>query len=380
MLAVRSGRPQNRRSYRAGLPPALLLLTCLCAALPLKAAPPPDSGAEAPDTKGVVEIETEGSAGGSVRVAEDLASIVDDGATRRVLPVVGKSAQQNVIDLARLHGIDLAVLQVDVVESMRQQGTFSYITQLYNQEFHLLARPEIKTLADLANQKVNVDQRGTGTGLTAARLFSLLKVATVPTNYDQGTALDKLRKGEIAALAFVAGKPAPLFQTVKPEEGLHFLAIPVDTAVINTYVPSSLTASDYPNLVPQSQRVDTVAVGTVLAVANFPTSSPRYHNVANFVDVFFTGFPSLLQPGHHPKWHDINLAAVLPGWNRFPPAQQWLDRNANVATRQNEEDLKTQFSRFIDTRQRVIGGTAMTPQQKQQLFDQFEHWRSGQAR
>ena len=328
----------------------------------------------------MVEIETEGSAGGSVRVAEDLASIVDDGATRRVLPVVGKSAQQNVIDLARLHGIDLAVLQVDVVESMRQQGTFSYITQLYNQEFHLLARPEIKTLADLANQKVNVDQRGTGTGLTAARLFSLLKVATVPTNYDQGTALDKLRKGEIAALAFVAGKPAPLFQTVKPEEGLHFLAIPVDTAVINTYVPSSLTASDYPNLVPQSQRVDTVAVGTVLAVANFPTSSPRYHNVANFVDVFFTGFPSLLQPGHHPKWHDINLAAVLPGWNRFPPAQQWLDRNANVATRQNEEDLKTQFSRFIDTRQRVIGGTAMTPQQKQQLFDQFEHWRSGQAR
>ena len=47
----------------------------------------------------------------------------------------------------------------------------TYITKLYNEEFHLLARQEIKTLADLANQKVNVDSRGAGTEITAARLL-----------------------------------------------------------------------------------------------------------------------------------------------------------------------------------------------------------------
>jgi hypothetical protein len=44
--------------------------------------------------RGVVEIETTGTAGSSVRIAEDLANLIDDGATRRVLPVVGKSALQ----------------------------------------------------------------------------------------------------------------------------------------------------------------------------------------------------------------------------------------------------------------------------------------------
>ena len=47
-----------------------------------------------------------------------------------------------------------------------------YIAKLYNEEFHLLARGEIKTLADLANQKVNVDVRGDGTEVTTTRLLA----------------------------------------------------------------------------------------------------------------------------------------------------------------------------------------------------------------
>jgi|SRR6516225_4037849 hypothetical protein len=40
---------------------------------------------EAGVNRGVVELETGGSAGISVRIAEDLAEVVNDGATRRVL-------------------------------------------------------------------------------------------------------------------------------------------------------------------------------------------------------------------------------------------------------------------------------------------------------
>src|SRR5712691_9296714 len=66
--------------------------------------------------RGVVELETTGSAGIAVRIAEDLANLVDDGATRRIVPVVGKGSLQNLTDLKYLRGIDIAIVQLDVLD------------------------------------------------------------------------------------------------------------------------------------------------------------------------------------------------------------------------------------------------------------------------
>lgn len=336
--------------------------------------------------RGVVELETLGARGASVQIGEDLANLIDDGATRRVLPIVGKGSLQNMIDLQALKGIDLAILQIDVLEYVRQQklpgtqGSFTYITKLYNEEFHLLARGDIKTVADLANKKVNADVPGAGSGIIAQRLFELLKIPASLTNDDQGTAIEKLRKGEIAAIAVIAGKPAPLFYGLDAKEGFHLLSIPLIPAVTAAFAPTRLSADDYPGLVPLSQPVDTIAIGTVLAVANLPVRSERYRNVVNFVDAFFTGFKTLSEPGHHPKWRETNLAASIPGWQRFPPAAEWLKRNAPVATATNPMDLKDMFMRFIEERQQASGGSQLTPQQKDQLFGEFMRWQGGQAR
>jgi uncharacterized protein len=345
----------------------------------------PDQRAEPANNRGVVELETGSASGISVRIAEDLANLVDDGATRRVLPVVGKGALQNITDLRLLHGVDLAILQTDVLDYVRQQhnvagleNSFTYIAKLYTEEFHLLARADIKTVADLANQKVNVDLPSAGTGITADRLFSLLKIPVTMTKDDQGVALEKLRKGDIAALAYVTGKPAPLFRGLEGNDGLHFLSIPLNSDITAAYVPTRLTASDYPGLVPQGQSIDTIAVGTVLAAANLTPQSDRYRNVANFVDTFFTQFQTLLEPGHQAKWSEVNLAADLPGWKRFPPADEWLKRNANVPTAMNAQDMKLIFSRFIDQREQATGGAPMSQQQKDDLFSQFERWQNGQ--
>src|ERR1700716_3968548 len=139
--------------------------------------------------RGVVEIETSSAAGISVRMAEDLANLVDDGATRRVVPVVGKGSLQTLTDLRYLRGIDMAILQTDVLDYAKEQGlspdstaSLTYVTKLYNEEFHLLARAEIKDLRDIANQKVNIDVRGSGTAVTASRLFSLLNIPVTVTN------------------------------------------------------------------------------------------------------------------------------------------------------------------------------------------------------
>ena len=337
--------------------------------------------------RGVVELQTGRAAGISVLIAEDLANLIDDGATRRVLPVIGKGSLQNITDLKLLRGIDMAILQADVLDYARRQdyfpgleGWITYIAKLYNEEFHLLARRDIKSVAELANQQVNVDLRGAGTTITAGRLFALLNIPVTPTYDDHEVALEKLRKGDIAALAFVAGKPAPLFRSISGEDGLHFLAIPLRPEVTAAYVPTRLTAQDYPGLVPGDQPVDTVAVGAVLAAANLLYGSDRYRNLVNFVEAFFTGFQTLLEPGHHPKWREVNIMAELPGWRRFPPAEEWLQRNVQAAAPPNLQDLKTIFSRFIDERQQAAGGQPMTQQEKDQLFGQFELWQKNQIR
>jgi len=361
-------------------------VAALIAAVRLASAAPVDQAA-ATINRCVGELETSGAAGISVRIAEDLANLIDDGATRRVVPVVGKGSLQNLTDLKYLRGIDMAILQTDVLDYAKEQrlfpgmeSSFSYVTRLYNEEFHLLARAEIRSITELANQKVNVDLPGSGTAITAGRLFGLLKVQAILANDSQEVALDKLRMGEIAALAFVAGKPAPLFMSLKGEDGLHFLAVPFNQAANSAYAPTRLTAADYPGLVPQGRAIETVAVGSVLAVADLRQLPERYRNVVNFVDVFFTGFQTLQTPGHHPKWQDVNLAADLPGWHRFAPAEQWLQRNMQIANAPKPDDLKAMFASFIDEHRHSAGGAPMTDKEKEDLFQQYSRWQSGQSR
>src|SRR5881296_1081409 len=103
---------------------AIILTTVLPIArpaLPKTAGPPPEIGVA---NRGVVELETARAAGISVRIAEDLANVIDDGATRRVLPVIGKGSLQNLSDLKVLRGIDLAILQTDVLDYARQANYF----------------------------------------------------------------------------------------------------------------------------------------------------------------------------------------------------------------------------------------------------------------
>src|SRR3954466_9869865 len=56
--------------------------------------------------RGTVELVTGQDGDASVRMAREIAAIVDDGATRRVVPVVGKGGVQNIADLNYLNGID----------------------------------------------------------------------------------------------------------------------------------------------------------------------------------------------------------------------------------------------------------------------------------
>lgn len=334
--------------------------------------------------RGLVEIITSAD-GASIRMAQDLASVLDDGATRRLLPVVGHGAMQNLVDLRALRGVDIAIVQLDVLANAKRnklmpgiEGSLTYIAKLHNEELHLLARKDIQRVEDLAGKKVNFSGGATVTG---PAVLDDLHVKVEPVFDDQALALQKLKSGEVAAVAYVAAKPTAFFGALRGGDGLHFLPVPFKPDLAASYVPAQLTVDDYPGLVPADAPIDTIAVGTAMMVANLAPNTERYRNVANFVDAFFTQFPRLQEAPRHPKWTEVNLAAELPGWKRFPPADQWLKRNVVAsAPALDEKELHDIFAKFLDERSRLSGGQPLSMREKDQLFDQFRRWQSSQAR
>src|SRR5512132_4722154 len=125
-----------------------------------------------------VAIISGGVNGTYIRIARDLAAVLDKGDQLRILPILGKGAVQNITDLLYLRGIDIGIVQSDVLSFIRKENLhpniaqrLRYVTKLYNEEVHILAGKDIGQLSELADKKVNVDVAGSGTAMTASTLF-----------------------------------------------------------------------------------------------------------------------------------------------------------------------------------------------------------------
>jgi TRAP-type uncharacterized transport system substrate-binding protein len=331
-----------------------------------------------PVTIGIMGGEIDGT---FMRIATDLTSVLNSD-EMRIVPIVGKGSLQNLGDLLHLPGVDLALVAADAF--VYAQGAhlypdditkIQYICKLYDNDVHVCARPEIQTLSDLQGKPVNIDVEGAGTNLTARAIFSTLGIAPDLRTEEPTIAQDKLRRGEIAANIYTGGKPIRLFATQPADTSLHFIAIPSNRDLEKTYLPGGqLTHADYPTLIPVDQTVETIGVGVTLAVFGWRPGTPRYRNLVTFVNSFFTRFPELLKPPHHPKWHDVNLSAEQPGWVRFPPAAAWLAAHHPTAVATSEAGdtkLKTQFEQFLAQR----GVPNLSPAQREATWQYFEQQR-----
>jgi TRAP-type uncharacterized transport system substrate-binding protein len=281
---------------------------------------------------------TVGVAGGQLSgtymtFANELAEVLDDGDNLRVLPMVTYGAASNLEDLLYLRNVDVAVTQADVFEYFRTQLKISnleakvnYIIRLPVSEMHILARTDIKSMEDLRGKRVSFGPAGSASSLTGTIVFRLLGVQVEQVLYDNSTALQKLKSGELAALVRVIGRPIEFFAKIPPNSGLHFVPIPFSKAFSDYYALGELASKDYPTLIPAGQSVDTIAVPAVLAVFNWPKNTDRYRRVERFVENLFTRWEKFRQPPRHPKWRDVNLAATVPGWTRWAFADEMLTR------------------------------------------------------
>ena len=333
-----------------------------------------------------------GTIGGTyVQFGADLASVLDDGNKLRVLPIVGRGSVQSVADVLFLQGVDLGIVRSDTLDYLEKKGfakdikkQFTYVTKLYNEEMHVIAPKSIRSMKDLEGKKVSVDLPNGGTFVTAAIVFERLGIRPNFLYIEQRIAMEKLRTGQIDAVIAVQGKPSKTVTQVK-DDRLHLVPVDYDKSLQGDYLPATLTAKDYPNLISeQEQQVDTIAVPAVLAAYNWAPNTDRYRKLAQFVDAFFTKFPTFQNPPFHPKWKEVSLSAPLPGWQRLPSAKQWLDQHGiePVARNRFEEFPKPAPAPAAAVIPRQAPPAAVqpaaaqpqSPADQEALFKQFQAW------
>jgi TRAP-type uncharacterized transport system substrate-binding protein len=249
---------------------------------------------------------------------------------------VTRGPTENVNSLLYLRGIDAAIINSDSLDEYKNQvpdvqQKIAYVLNLFPSELHVFVRPEIQSLADLAGKKVNFNTLGTAAAYSGPLIFSRLGLDVEKTFIPHQIALEQMRKGEsgMAAVVFITSKPVDAFVRGRFEPGFKFLPVPFNDKLEDYYLPSTLDAADYPNLIKQGEHVETIAVPTALVAFNWPANSNRYGRVARFIEHLFSRLDKLQGPGFDPKWKSINLAASVPGLARFSAAQAWLDSHAH---------------------------------------------------
>ena len=292
-----------------------------------------------------------GSLGGAYPIlAEEIAKVVEDGDNLRVIPMLTKGSAGNVEDLLYLKNVDVALTKSESLDTYRRahkvnlKDRIHYITRLYDSELHILARPEIKSIEDLKGKKINIGLPGNASITTVPIVMEALGIDVEMIKVDFPIGLEMMQKGEVAATMRVIGKPGDTFTKASKESGFHFLSISTAQYAehfAETYVIGKLTNKDYPQLIPEDETVTTIAVPELLAVYNWPRGSDRYQRVEKFIVAFFKNFEKLRDGPFHKKWKDVNLAATVPGWNRFEVAERMLKEMGIANPGPSDEQIAT---------------------------------------
>jgi len=310
-------------------------------------------------------------------IVHDMAAAVGGNDDLRLIAVDAPGGIESLRDLLFLRGIDLALVPENVLDYADATGAFgpglrerlTYVTQLYGEEVHFLAGPGISSLENLRGKKVAVPPEDGNAEFTTRDLLRRLRIQAEIVRVASVDAIDDVRSGTFAALALMGGKPVRFVSGLPRDGSLRLLAVPFTQALGDDYSPSSFRADDYPSLVPEGQTVDTLAVNAVL-VANSPAKSDAStRRVARFVPALFGALSDLGGPQRHPKWSEVNLAASVPRWPRFPIAQELLEKTL----REQAASVQKDFDQFLLANS-PRGSQGRSPEERRRLFDEYLKW------
>ncbi|MGI8725009.1 MAG: TAXI family TRAP transporter solute-binding subunit [Methyloceanibacter sp.] len=351
----------------------------LCLSLTLLASLAAQAEDKHPEPKSFTLIAA-GPADAETALAAEMVSLLPNEARNRVSVARGDAGFNNIIQLLSDPKTGAAFVSTDALAYAKDanlggnlQERLALVARLAPQEVHVVARRNIARLGDLAGQKVGVGPSGSSSAVTAASVFAALNIAVDPVALDTERAMAMLKRGEIAALVSVGGKPLSFMAALQADAAdLHLLAIPFSPALQNSYLPARFEHSDYPGLVESEVEVPTIATGLLL-LASRDRDGPAYGAwLQFFIESFFSGFGTLEKRDRHPKWREVNLAAAYPGFARAEPADAWLHKEP-VALQDAAE--KGPDANLATTAPALPASVSMSEDQKKALFQEFIEWR-----
>jgi TRAP transporter TAXI family solute receptor len=275
-----------------------------------------------------IGIMTGGIGGTYIKFGIDCMKLMDlKNSNILIRPIISKGSQINMIALRESPGVDLAIIQSDVMEAYKNSGKISnmlkelrYISFLYNEEVHIISlkNSSFKYVKDLSNKKVIIGPKGSGTELTSNNIFSILELNIKKLNSSYDDAFKKLLNHQIDAIVLVGGKPlSKLKPYLNKIKFLRFTKTSLNL-LSKVYIKAELSNDDYSNI---DQPIKTIGVPSILVAYNWTQGNniKRYNGLKKFVNVFFENLDTFKQIGldeNNKKWQQINPLKKVPGWKR----------------------------------------------------------------
>ncbi|MCC0018303.1 MAG: TAXI family TRAP transporter solute-binding subunit [Rhodobiaceae bacterium] len=296
-------------------------------------------------------IMTGGPKGTYIKIGRDLAALGAE-CGRNLIVQESAGSLENLVAVKKRTFTQFGIVQSDVLEYVRTYANSDpdlaraivgvrSMFPLYNEEVHVLAKWDIATLGGLARRKVAVGVADSGTYLTATLILDILQVPEVEKVLVGAVdALEMLKRGEIDAMFYVTGAPASLFSD--PEiDGSRFHLLPInEKPLLATYNAAEIAGGVYPF---QPDSVGVVAVKAVLMTFDYRKDKNDYHRanckaVSDFANILVSNLDRLRESGH-PKWKNVDLTALPPGWRVGDCVKEGLQPGYELACRRDASTL-----------------------------------------
>ena len=156
-----------------------------------------------------------GPGGTYIQLASNLSDELDSD-DLRVIALTGQGSRQAQEDLLYLEGVDVVMMDNHVREHAIRNNlipefdlanSIQYISALYPQEFHLIARDTISSIEDLEGRTVNLGPETSGTFLAGTILFNELGIQIDARSESNTAGVDAVIAGDFDAALRVAGQP-----------------------------------------------------------------------------------------------------------------------------------------------------------------------------
>ncbi|MFO1034724.1 MAG: hypothetical protein U1E15_11825 [Hyphomicrobiales bacterium] len=244
----------------------------------------------------------------------------------RLLPIIGNGTIQTVADLTHLDSVDAAILPLDTLTYAQAQGLLkssdkvSYLVQLQQVTWVLVASPKNKTLTALAGKRIATGPTGTSGFVAGELIFNAFEVPFERVPKVGADALAAVATGEADA----ALVDAVQIRKFKLNAGqFHCLPLTVPTQLDSTYHQTEVSQRDLPGLIAEDQKVDAVKTPLALMVSGNKASSSASFKVLTEVVLAHAKELGFSQ----------DITADIQGWQRHDQARKALSAFAEKQTK-----------------------------------------------